>query len=105
MAYTIRLAIAREVGHLVHEIRQAVEAQHFSIGEVRIEGHTLELKRIRKTFKQSVTSLPTLDEWKVFNATINRVLDKEKVIADVWSTPFDVKGRFWIRRGEKAVTA
>lgn len=40
------------------------------------------------------------DDWVEFHNLINDLLDKYHVTADVWSTPFDARGKFWIRKGD-----
>ena len=42
------------------------------------------------------------DDWIKFNATVNSVLNRFRVDANVWSNPPDVRGKFWIRKGTKA---
>lgn len=42
------------------------------------------------------------DDWVRFHGLVNRVLNRFRVEADVWSQPRDVKGKFWIRRGKVA---
>jgi hypothetical protein len=38
-------------------------------------------------------------DWVAFNAIVNDVLDALGCDADAWSTPPDVSGKFWVRRG------
>lgn len=40
------------------------------------------------------------EDWINFNNIINKILNKFKVNANVWSEPQDVKGKFWIRKGK-----
>lgn len=42
------------------------------------------------------------DDWVRFHGVVNRVLNRFRIEADVWSTPHDVKGKMWIRKGLKA---
>ena len=42
------------------------------------------------------------EDWVNFHAVLNAHLDSRQVSADVWSTPFDVKGKLWIRKGKAA---
>jgi hypothetical protein len=42
------------------------------------------------------------DDWVTFHGLVNRSLNKFKADANVWSLPYDVKGRMWIRRGRQA---
>lgn len=39
------------------------------------------------------------DDWVKFHALVNRVLNRFKADCDVWSTPMDVRGKMWIRKG------
>jgi hypothetical protein len=39
------------------------------------------------------------DDWVKFHAFVNRVLNRFKTNANVWSTPMDVRGKMWIRKG------
>ncbi len=41
------------------------------------------------------------DDWVAFHEIVNATLDVLGVEADVWSTPTDVQGKMWIRRGNK----
>jgi len=42
------------------------------------------------------------NDWVKFHNLVNRVLNRFHVNADVWSTPLDVRGKMWIRKGRKA---
>jgi hypothetical protein len=42
------------------------------------------------------------DDWVSFHNLVNKVLNRFKADANVWSLPPDVKGRMWIRRGQQA---
>ena len=42
------------------------------------------------------------DDWVAFHHLVNRALNRLRTHADVWSTPPDVRGKMWIRRGIKA---
>lgn len=44
------------------------------------------------------------EDWVKFHALVNRVLNRFKTNADVWSTPMDVRGKMWIRKGRRART-
>lgn len=65
----------------------------------------LHVKKVRR--KKNVTmgesGKPYLahDDWIVFNNKVNDAIDAYKLKADVYSTPFDSKGKFWIRKGDK----
>ena len=39
------------------------------------------------------------DDWVKFHGLVNRVLNRFRCNADVWSTPTDVRGKMWIRKG------
>lgn len=42
------------------------------------------------------------NDWVAFHKVVNTVLNKYKVNADVWSTPYDVRGKMHIRKGRVA---
>jgi len=42
------------------------------------------------------------NDWVQFHGLVNRVLNRFRVDADVWSTPQDVRGKMWIRKGKQA---
>lgn len=42
------------------------------------------------------------DDWVAFHGIVNRVLNRFKSDANVWTLPQDVKGKFLIRQGLKA---
>ena len=42
------------------------------------------------------------DDWVKFHGLVNRVLNRFRANADVWSTPQDVRGKMWIRKGRMA---
>jgi hypothetical protein len=42
------------------------------------------------------------NDWVKFHGLVNKTLNKYRINADVWSTPIDVKGKMWIRKGTKA---
>lgn len=52
--------------------------------------------------KKKVMTHLEWDDWVRFHAMVNRVLNRFRVDADVWSEPHDVKGKMWIRRGRVA---
>jgi hypothetical protein len=39
------------------------------------------------------------EDWIQFHNLINKALNRFRADADVWSTPQDVKGKMWIRKG------
>ena len=41
-------------------------------------------------------------DWIKFNRLVNTVLNRYRVNADVWSNPLETKGKFHIRKGNKA---
>lgn len=41
------------------------------------------------------------DDWVKFHKLVNTVLNKFRVRANVWTLPYDVRGRMWIRRDNK----
>ena len=41
------------------------------------------------------------DDWVKFHAFVNRVLNRFKTHADVWSNPQDIRGKMWVRKGLK----
>lgn len=48
-----------------------------------------------------VSSRLEWEDWVAFHGIVNRVLNRFKASANVWSLPHDVKGRMWIRMGTK----
>ena len=42
------------------------------------------------------------EDWVSFHGIVNRVLNRFRSNANVWSLPYDVKGRMWIRKGQQA---
>jgi hypothetical protein len=42
------------------------------------------------------------NDWVQFHGLVNRVLNRFRVDADVWSTPMDVRGKMWVRKGKQA---
>jgi hypothetical protein len=40
------------------------------------------------------------EDWVQFHKLVNAVLNRLRVSADVWSTPLDVRGKMWIRKGK-----
>lgn len=100
MAYTIQLT-KQGAAHVVAAIRQRLDTSPYYVGHYRVNGREIVLQAVRTKGKKPMHLTP--EEWESFNRLINDVLDSEQVIADVWSTPFDVKGRLWIRRGERRV--
>ena len=42
------------------------------------------------------------EDWIKFHSLVNRCLNKFHADADVWSTPIDVNGKMWIRKGKSA---
>lgn len=51
--------------------------------------------------KKTMTYLEWND-WVEFHNLVNRCLNKFHANADVYSTPADVRGKMWIRRGKQA---
>lgn len=47
-----------------------------------------------------VSSRLEWDDWVAFHAIVNKALNRFRADANVWSLPFDVRGRMWIRRGK-----
>lgn len=52
--------------------------------------------------KKPTSRLLEWDDWVEFNNRVNAVLDSKNIDADVWSLPHDVKGKFWIRKDNRA---
>lgn len=52
--------------------------------------------------KKPIAKYLEWQDWIKFHNLVNRVLNRFRANADVWSTPFDVKGKMWIRKGIKA---
>jgi hypothetical protein len=100
MAYTIQLARAEDGERVIKAISQMMTAAGISGNIRRMRGLDITIQKVRWAIDG--TNL-LQEEWAKFNTWMNDTLDKEVVIADVWSTPFDVKGRLWIRRGERRV--
>lgn len=42
------------------------------------------------------------DDWVAFHKLINRTLNKFRTKANVFTLPYDVQGRMWIRKSDKA---
>lgn len=42
------------------------------------------------------------EDWVAFHKVVNSVLNRLHTQADVWSTPADVRGKMWIRKGKAA---
>lgn len=42
------------------------------------------------------------EDWVAFHQIVNRALNRFKSNANVWSLPYDVRGRMWIRKGRMA---
>ncbi len=42
------------------------------------------------------------EDWVKFHAFVNRVLNRFHCNANVFTTPHDVKGKMWVRKGLKA---
>jgi hypothetical protein len=42
------------------------------------------------------------EDWVKFHSIVNKVLNRFKALANVWTLPYDVKGRMWIRKGLQA---
>jgi hypothetical protein len=64
-------------------------------GECQINPFTGPQKKPRATYLE-------WEDWVKFHNLVNRVLNRFRANADVWSTPMDVKGKMWIRKGRKA---
>ena len=62
-------------------------------GECQINAFTGKLPK-----KPNATYLEW-DDWVKFHDLVNRVLNRFHANADVWSTPLDVRGKMWIRKG------
>lgn len=56
----------------------------------------------RQAPKKPMATYLEWDDWVKFHGLVNRVLNRFKVNANVWSTPQDVRGKMWIRKGMKA---
>lgn len=52
--------------------------------------------------KKPVSTRLEWDDWVAFNSIVNKVLNRFKANANVWSLPHDVKGKMWIRKGTQA---
>ena len=52
--------------------------------------------------KKHVATYLEWEDWVAFNGMVNRVLNRFRANADVWSTPADVRGKMWVRKGLKA---
>lgn len=42
------------------------------------------------------------EDWVAFHALVNRTLNRFRTRANVFTLPYDVKGRMWIRKNDKA---
>jgi hypothetical protein len=42
------------------------------------------------------------DDWVAFHTLVNNLLNQRHMSANIWTTPQDAKGKFWIRRGRQA---
>jgi hypothetical protein len=52
--------------------------------------------------KKPTSTLMEWDDWVAFHTLVNKVLDQLHVKANVWTLPYDVKGKMWIRKGTHA---
>ena len=52
--------------------------------------------------KKPVVSYLEWNDWVAFHSIVNKVLNRFRANAEVWSEPQDVKGKMWIRKGTKA---
>lgn len=100
MAYTIRLTGGADRKNVLAAIAGVALKQGLTFEPNWDANGTITIKRVRWAIDGSNL---LQEEWKKFNSWMNDALDKEGVIADVWSTPFSVKGRLWIRRGDRRV--
>ena len=42
------------------------------------------------------------NDWVAFHSLVNKALNRFRANANVWSTPMDVRGKMWIRKGTQA---
>lgn len=52
--------------------------------------------------KKPVNRYLEWEDWVKFHAFVNRVLNRFRTHANVWSNPPDIRGKMWIRKGLKA---
>jgi hypothetical protein len=107
----------KQAGFAIHEMTSKGWDMHRkgSKDGSRKLGHIIELRRVRlltpKPYcgnhpgecavggPKKTMSYLEWDDWVRFHAVVNDVLDSLGADADVWSTPQDVKGQMWIRKG------
>lgn len=58
-----------------------------------------EINPFRGPQKKKNSSTLEWDDWVAFHTLVNRVLNRAKASANVWTKPQDAKGKFWIRKG------
>lgn len=52
--------------------------------------------------KKKITSYLEWDDWVAFHSIVNRVCNRLRVDANIWTLPQDVQGKMWIRKGTQA---
>lgn len=57
-----------------------------------------EINPFRPQEKKKNTVYLEWDDWVAFHGLVNKVLNKLRCHADVWTLPQDARGRFWIRK-------
>lgn len=100
MAYLIAFRDLKEgAGHVADRIIDRARDQGILVGESRIEGSKIEIRRVRKLMRLTRHRSLTQSEWADFNELVNDVLDALGLSADITSTPFDHSGKLVIRKG------
>jgi hypothetical protein len=49
--------------------------------------------------KKRITPFLEWNDWVAFHGLVNKVCGRLRVNADIWTSPQDAKGKFWIRKG------
>jgi hypothetical protein len=127
MAYTIQFHSAytdEKVSIIVNHLKARIEKDGRFRAELTI-GRTSKgfscawLRKVRLTKKKAycgnhpgecpisskpkpVSSLLEWEDWVKFHSIVNKALNRYRTHADVWTLPYDVKGKMWIRKGTKA---
>ena len=101
MAYIVELTTDSRCSEVATAIENRATAEGFSLEIIRAS-RRIQLRRVRRRSRGSRRGLYlSKEQWARFNQLVNEALDEARVVANVWSTPFDVKGRYWIRRRDR----
>lgn len=101
MAYIVKFDSPDVIIDWMKAIDEKSKAHGF-VFEIKGAGSSVQLRKVR--MRRSSTTRPcylSKEQWVLFHRLVNEALDQARALADVWSTPFDVKGRYWIRKGHR----